>query len=117
MPLVLPQSYSTGRVIRIPTQPQTIGDHIRRRRLGLKMHQKDVAKQIEVDTTSVHNWEGNLSKPEIRYMPAIIRFLGYSPLPEAKSWADRLVQCRTALGFSQKEAARRLDADQGTLAE
>jgi DNA-binding transcriptional regulator YiaG len=80
------------------------------------MHQKDVAKQIEVDTTSVHNWEGNLSKPEIRYMPAIIRFVGYSPLPEAKSWADRLVQGRTALGFSQKEAARRLDADQGTLA-
>ena len=29
MPLVLPQSYSTGRVIRIPTEPHSIGDHIR----------------------------------------------------------------------------------------
>jgi DNA-binding XRE family transcriptional regulator len=79
MPLVLPQSYSTGRVIRIPTQPQTIGDHIRKRRLGLKMLQKDVAEQLGVDKTSVFNWEANTSKPEIRYMPAIFRFLGYNP--------------------------------------
>jgi hypothetical protein len=33
MPLVLPQSYSTGRVIRIPVAPQTVGDHIRKRRV------------------------------------------------------------------------------------
>ncbi len=36
MPLVLPQSYSATRVIRIPVQPQTVGDHIRRRRLALE---------------------------------------------------------------------------------
>jgi transcriptional regulator with XRE-family HTH domain len=32
------------------------------------------------------------------------------------SWADHLVQCRTALGLSQKEAARRLGVDSSTLA-
>jgi DNA-binding XRE family transcriptional regulator len=82
MPLMLPQAYSTGSVVRIPTEPQTVGDHIRKQRLGLKMLQKDVAEQIGVDKTSVFNWEANTSRPEIRYMPAIIRFLGYNPLPE-----------------------------------
>jgi site-specific DNA recombinase len=50
MLLVLPQSYSTGSVIRIP-----LGDHIRKRRLGLKMLQKEVAEQLGVDKTSVFN--------------------------------------------------------------
>jgi site-specific DNA recombinase len=116
MPLVLPQSYSTGRVIRIPVAPQTVGDHIRKRRLGLKMLQKDVAEQLGVDKTSVFNWEANTANPEVRYMPAIIRFLGYNPLPDADGWGERLVRHRTTLGMTQKDAAARLGVDQGTLA-
>jgi hypothetical protein len=57
MPLVLPQSYSTGSVIRIPTQLTTVGDDIRKRRLELKMLQREVAEQISVNTTSVRNWD------------------------------------------------------------
>ena len=49
-------------------------------------------------------------------MPAIIRFLGYNPLPEAEGWGPRLVRYRTTLGITQKEAARHLSVDQGTLA-
>jgi transcriptional regulator with XRE-family HTH domain len=115
--VVLPQSYSAGRVIRIPVAPQTVGDHIRKRRLALKMLQKDVAEQLGVDKTSVFNWEANTSAPEIRYMPAIIRFLGYNPLPEGDGWGERLVRHRTSLGMTQKEAASRLAVDQGTLAK
>ena len=116
MPIVLTQSYSSGRVIRIPTQPQTVGDHIRRRRLSLKMLQREVAAQIAVDTTSVFNWEANAAAPEIRYMPAIIQFLGYNPLPAASGLGERLVRHRRTLGLSQKEAARELDVDPSTLA-
>jgi len=114
-PLVLPQSYSAGTVVRIPTEPQTVGDHIRRRRLALKLLQWEVAGQIGVDKTSVFNWEANTSSPEIRYMPAIIRFLGYNPLPPANGLGGRLVRQRTTLGLSQKEAARRIGVDPGTL--
>jgi hypothetical protein len=49
MPLALPQSYSTGCVVRIPAAPQSVGDHIRRRRLGLKLLQKDIADQDRRD--------------------------------------------------------------------
>ncbi len=104
-PLALPQSYSTGRVIRIPLAPRTAGEHIRKRRLGLKL-QKDVAEQLGVDKTSVFKWEGNRSSPEIRYMPAIIRFLGYDPLPLANTVAEELVRRRMSLALSQMDAAR-----------
>jgi site-specific DNA recombinase len=116
-PLALPQSYSTGRVVRIPVAPQTVGDHLRRRRLAQKMLQKDVAEQLGVDKTSVFNWEANTSNPEIRYMPAIIRFLGYNPLPAASTLAGQLVRQRTSLGLSQKESAGRIGVDPSTLAK
>jgi DNA-binding XRE family transcriptional regulator len=70
--------------------------------------QRDVAEQIGVDKFSIANWEANASKPEIRYMPAIIRFLGYNPLPAATGLGERLVRCRTILGLTQKESAQRL---------
>jgi transcriptional regulator with XRE-family HTH domain len=49
-------------------------------------------------------------------MPAIIRFLGYNPLPEAKTLAEQLVRHRTTLGLSRNEAALQLGVDAGTLA-
>lgn len=45
------------------------------------------------------NWVANRTKPSLEYMPAIIRFLGYNPVPPGNGWAERLVQCRTALGI------------------
>ena len=116
LPLVMPQAYSTGAVVRIPTVPQTIGDHIRRKRLALKMLQREVAEQLGIKKTTIFNWEANASSPDIGYMPAVIRFLGYNPLPAASTLAEQLVRHRTTLGLSQKEAARQLGVDQGTLA-
>jgi transcriptional regulator with XRE-family HTH domain len=116
MPVVMTQSYGSGRVIRIPTQPQTIGDHIRRRRLGLKLLQREAAEQIGVCEPSIFNWESNRGTPEIRFMPAIIRFLDYNPLPEATTVAEQLVRHRTALGLSRNKAAKELGVDAGTLA-
>jgi len=49
-------------------------------------------------------------------MPAITGFLGYNPLPAAKTMAERLVRQRTSLGLSQKESAIRIGVDPGTLA-
>jgi transcriptional regulator with XRE-family HTH domain len=49
-------------------------------------------------------------------MPAIIRFLGYNPLPEGTSWGERLVRHRTSLGLSQNVAARELGVDPSMLA-
>ena len=49
-------------------------------------------------------------------MPGIIAFLGYNPLPDAKTLGERLVRHRTTLGMSQKEVAEEIGVDQETLA-
>jgi transcriptional regulator with XRE-family HTH domain len=114
MPLILSQSYAGGgRVVRIPVNPKTIGDHIRRQRLTRKMLQKDVAKLMGVDKQCV---ETNKSTPEVRYVPAIIDFLGYNPLPPSNGIGEELVRQRTTLGLSQKQAAARMQVDPTTLA-
>jgi transcriptional regulator with XRE-family HTH domain len=95
---------------------RTGGDHIRRRRLALELLQSDVAERLGVTESSVWNWESNGSEPEFRYMPGIIEFLGYNPLPEATTLGEQLVRHRTTLGMSQKEFATKLAVDPGTLA-
>jgi transcriptional regulator with XRE-family HTH domain len=114
--LVLPRSHKLRSRNQPPEELNTLGDHLLRRRLVLKLLQRQVAEQLNVDKASVYNWETNRTKPGLEYMPAIIRFLGYNPLPQAKGWAERLVQCRTVMGVSQEEAARRIGVDQCTLA-
>jgi site-specific DNA recombinase len=114
--ILLPQSYIPARCVRIPIEPTTIGDHIRRKRLSMKLRQKDVAERVEATTASIVNWECNHGTPEVRYMPAIIDFLGYNPLPLATNWAERLLRHRTTLGLTQGESARRIGVDQSTLA-
>jgi DNA-binding transcriptional regulator YiaG len=100
---------------RYPKEINTLGDHIRSRRLDLDLFQSDVAEQIGVDTTTVCNWESNASIPAIRYIPALLQFLGYDPFPPAQTFADRLVTARNMLGLPQRKLALSLGVDPGTL--
>lgn len=47
-----------------PSNPKTIGEHIRKRRMDLGLEQKEVAKIIGVPESSIWNWEhgGNPTK-------------------------------------------------------
>ena len=114
--IVLPKSHHLTSRTRPPEKLETVGDHIRRRRILLKLLQKQVGQQFGVDASTIHNWETNIAKPGTKYMPAIVRFLGYNPAPPPKGWANRLVQGRTALGLTQKESAHRMGVDPCTLA-
>ena len=114
--LVLPRSHRISSRNRVPEKLETIGDHLLRRRLTLKLLQRHVAEQLGVNKASIYNWENNRSTPDLEYMPGIIRFLGYNPSPPPDGWADRLVQGRTAMGLTQKHAARRIGVDPCTLA-
>ena len=92
-----------------------VGDHVRKRRLDLKLIQRDVAKLIGVDATTVFNWEAGRATPELRHMPRIIAFLGYDPSPAPASLPERLVRFRTVRGLSQNDLARMLGVDPTTL--
>ena len=99
-----------------PKSLVTIGDHIRKRRLDLGLFQREAAAQIGVAEASVWNWERGGMKPESRYLPSIISFLGYNPLPEPDNLQARLVWARSSRGLSRVACARPLGIDPSTLA-
>jgi len=98
-----------------PMKINSLGEHIRARRMTLKLFQKQVADQIGVHELTITGWEGNATVPEVRYMPAIIQFLGYNPLPAASSLPEQLATARRALGLSQRKMAGKLGVDPATL--
>ena len=70
----------------------TLGDHILKRRLDIRLEQKQVAEIIGTDKWSIANWEHNRSRPRTRYLPKIIDFLGYTPkdLFTAKTLGEKI---------------------------
>jgi len=89
-----------------PQQLKTLGDHLRKRRLELELFQKDVARILGVNDSTITNWELNHNFPELRYIPAIIDFLGYWPFDtQAENLGQRIIAKRTRLGLSQKGAS------------
>ena len=98
-----------------PKEINTLGDHILKRRLDLKLLQKQVADKIGVDEATITHWERNATTPPIRYIPAIIQFLGYDPLPAANSFSERLATARQVLGLSQRKMAEKLSVDPATV--
>jgi DNA-binding XRE family transcriptional regulator len=59
-----------------PREVTTIGDAIRERRLDLGLLQKDIAKIIGCDQTSILNWKKGYNKPAMNKMAGVVRFLG-----------------------------------------
>ena len=95
-------------------EPKTLGEHIRKRRLKLGLKQKDVARQLGINTWTVLNWEKGRTEPPIASMPAIVQFLGYDPFPEPKTTPQRLVARRREIGWSIRDAAEAVGVDPGT---
>jgi transcriptional regulator with XRE-family HTH domain len=95
-----------------------LGDHIRRRRLDVKLLQKEVAAMLGVDTMTVNNWERNRCKPRLYLFPKIVQFLGYNPFPtnENPSIIEAIKAYRLTHGLSQKKMARQFCIDPTTLA-
>ena len=100
----------------IPQNPESIGEHIRKRRLEQSLFQSDVARIIGVEETSIYNWESNRSNPSVKYIPTIIKFLGYVPdiFPHT-TLGEKLIYYRKIHGLSQKELAMRFEIDQTAL--
>jgi DNA-binding transcriptional regulator YiaG len=55
-----------------PKQINPSGGRIRTSRLDLGLFQSQIAAQIGVHELTVTNWEGDVSQPPARYLPAII---------------------------------------------
>ncbi len=78
-------SLKTAKPKLYPTDPQTIGDHLKKRRYELGFRQKDVAALLKVNEFTVCGWENDKKAPTVRYLPRIIEFLGYYPFPAPRT--------------------------------
>jgi len=95
-------------------EAHSLGEHIKRCRLTLKLTQKQAGARLSVTPWTVHNWESGKTEPPIESVPAVLRFLGYDPFSEPRTIADQLLAKRRAMGWSIREAARGLGVDPGT---
>ena len=98
-----------------PKTLETLGDHIKSRRLALGLFQRQVADELVTDETTMFRWEHNMAQPQIRYFPRILKFLAYDPFPPAVSLAENLRAARRRLGSTQTGFAERLGIDPTTL--
>jgi len=96
--------------------PQTLGEHIRKKRLATGLLQKDVAKEIGVSEDCITFWENGRSIPQVRYYPAIIQFLGYMPFEIAgDTLGGRIRWYRLKQGLSHKRLGKLLSVDASTI--
>ena len=94
----------------------TVGDHLRKKRLDLRLLQREVALLLGSTECSVYYWETSRTAPTLTHLPAIVKFLGYCPYDPAWGPGETLAMARKYRGISQEAMARLVGVDPGTLA-
>jgi len=93
------------------------GDHIKTRRLDLKLTKRQLSLRFNVDDVTIYLWERNEVKPSLAQIPKNIEFLGRDPFKkETGNLGDKIREYRRAHGQSQKSLAEQLGVDPTTLA-
>jgi DNA-binding XRE family transcriptional regulator len=87
------------------TDPKTVGEHLKARRLAVHRFQSDVAKELGAEKTSLQNWERGIYEPIPRFYPAIIRFLGYVPFAHDGTFGGQTRWLRLCAGWTREEFA------------
>jgi len=101
-----------------PQNPVSIGEHIKKKRMDLKLFQSDLAKIFNISTDCVTYWENNRSTPQIIFYPKIIEFLGYCPLSfDETTLSGRIKAYRYCNGITTKMIGNLLDVDPSTITE
>ena len=96
-------------------EPQTLGQHLKKRRLELGLRQRDLQARFKLDKETYATWEKGRCHPSMRHWPGIIAFLGCDPTPVPVTVGERLRAYRRCHGVSRKALAVRLQVDEGTL--
>jgi transcriptional regulator with XRE-family HTH domain len=99
-----------------PEEPRTLGEHLKRRRLDLRLRQCDVAAELAVTAQTVSHWESGKHPPPVRLIPGIQTFLGFCPFDPAGTFGLRLRAAREAQGLSRRRAAALVGVDEATVA-
>jgi DNA-binding XRE family transcriptional regulator len=84
--------------------------------MDVGLYQTDLAKQIGVDPESIGNWEDCSRLPRIKYIPALITFLGFYPFDhETDTLGGKFTRYKNEHGLSDRNLAKLLGLDEGTV--
>jgi DNA-binding XRE family transcriptional regulator len=95
--------------------PQTLGEHLKKRRKELGLLQRETAVMLGVSTDTVVNWEKDRTKPIAAQFRPVVTFLGYDPTSQPQTLAERVEAKQRSLGASLAQVARHLGWDPGSL--
>lgn len=95
--------------------PQTLAEHLKKRRRQLHLLQREVAELMGVSKATVVNWENGKAEPTSAQFRPILDFLGYDPSAEGKTLSERVTGKQRQLGVTLAQIARHLGWDPGTL--
>lgn len=103
-----------------PKKLESIGDHLRKKRLDLKLRQKDLIETLGVCQANILLWETNKTEPRANHIPKINNFLNYCLTPQEPvlHFGHQLRLYRiNILGYSIFELACKIGIDESTLNE
>jgi len=95
--------------------PQSLGEHLKKRRRELGLLQREAAARMAIGTDTYANWETGKTEPVAAQFQPVVAFLGYDPTPKPTTLAERVQARRRALGVTFSQVARHLAWDSGTL--
>ncbi len=95
--------------------PQTLGQHLKKRRFERALLQRDVAALLGVSVETYGGWEVDRIGPYAGSWRCIIGFLGYDPNPLPQTLGERLSAKRRSLGWSQRRTAAHFGWDETTI--
>jgi transcriptional regulator with XRE-family HTH domain len=95
--------------------PQTLGEHLKKRRRELGLLQREAGERMGVSADTVANWEKDRTKPVLSQFKPVVAFLAYDPFPKPTNLAERLKVKRRSLGATFAQIARYLGWDPGSL--
>ena len=93
-------------------KPETLGQHLRSRRLVLNLTQAQAALHLNTLREQYDRWERDEVVPEVSMWPRLIHFFGHYP-SNCQSPADWVLRARRTLGLSQFAIGRKV----GIIAE
>lgn len=96
----------------LPTELQTVGDHIKYARLTRNILIKDVIAYLQISRETLRAWELQQYEPQVSHFPLIISFLGYNPCSfDTATLAGKIKEYRYRKGKTQKELGELLSTD------
>ena len=71
-----------GRPQDVVADPQTLGEHLLKRRRDLGLLQREVAQRLQINTWTYLNWESRDIVPSKRMRGRVVNFVGYDPFTD-----------------------------------